>query len=214
MTEKEMRRLSRADLLEILIQQTTELEELRGKYAEAAQKLEKREMDVQQAGSLAEAALRLNGVFDAAEAAAKEYLEAVRIRTEEQTALCEKLEQESREAAQKLEQESREAAQKLERESREAAQKLERESQEAAQKLEQESREAAELMKQEAQQYCNRIEAETKAQCAEMTARAKAEAEEYWDQISAKLDVYCEQYAGIRELLGVMMEKKAKQKES
>lgn len=114
MTEKEMRRLSRADLLEMLIDQSAELEELRGKYAQAVQQLEKRELDVQQVGTLAEAALRFNGVFDAADAAAQEYMEAVRVRMEAQTALCEQLERESQEAAEQLKQNTQRQCNKME----------------------------------------------------------------------------------------------------
>ena len=114
MTEREMRRLSRADLLEMLIEQSAELEALQAKYAAAQEKLEKREVDLQQAGTLAEAALRFNGVFDAADAAAQEFMDTVRRRSEAQTALCEKLEQESREAAQQLKQDTQQHCAELE----------------------------------------------------------------------------------------------------
>ena len=127
MTERELRRLSRADLLEMLIEQGTELEDLRGKYAAAMEKLEKREVNAEQVGTLAEAALRFNGVFDAADAAAQEYMEAVRARTEAQKNLCEQLERESREAAEKLERESREAAEQLKQETQRSCSKLEEE---------------------------------------------------------------------------------------
>jgi len=118
MTEKEIRRLSRADLLEMLIEQSTELEALREKYAQAEEKLGKRELEMQQVGTLAEAALRFNGVFDAADAAAQEYMEAVRVRMETQRLLCDELERESQEMAQQLERETLRRCGKLEEETK------------------------------------------------------------------------------------------------
>ena len=114
MTEKEIRRLSRADLLEMLIEQSVELETLREKCAQAEQKLEKRELNMAKVGTLAEACLRFNGVFDAADAAAQEYMEAVRARMESQRQLCDEMERESQELAEKLEQETRRRCSRLE----------------------------------------------------------------------------------------------------
>ena len=84
MTERELKKLSRADLLELLLNERRENERLRQQLEEAEQKLEDRRIQLEQAGSIAEAALRLNGVFEAAEAAAEQYLDSVRSLTEEQ----------------------------------------------------------------------------------------------------------------------------------
>ena len=78
MTEKELRRLSRADLLEMLIDQSEQLQELKTKYEQAEQALQQRQLSIQNAGSIAEAALQLSGVFDAAQDAADQYLDNVR----------------------------------------------------------------------------------------------------------------------------------------
>ena len=84
MTERELKKLSRADLLELLLNERRENERLRQQLEEAEQKLEDRRIQLEQAGSIAEAALQLNGVFAAAEAAAEQYLDSVRSLTEEQ----------------------------------------------------------------------------------------------------------------------------------
>ena len=118
MTEKEIRRLSRADLLEMLIEQSVELETLREKCAQAEQKLEKRELNMAKVGTLAEACLRFNGVFDAADAAAQEYMEAVRVRMETQRMICDELERESQELAEKMEQETIRRCSRLEEETK------------------------------------------------------------------------------------------------
>lgn len=78
MTDKELRRLSRAELLEMLLAQTEENERLRKRLVEVERSLDDRRIEASRAGSLAEASLRLNGVFQAADQAANQYLENVR----------------------------------------------------------------------------------------------------------------------------------------
>lgn len=77
MTDKELRRLSRAELLEMLLVQTEENERLRERLDEAEAALNDRRIEIERAGSLAEASLRLNKVFTAADEAARQYLENV-----------------------------------------------------------------------------------------------------------------------------------------
>lgn len=83
MTDQELRKLSRADLLELLLQQAKENERLREQLKQAQEQLASRKIEIEKAGSIAEAALQLNGVFEAAEKAAAQYLENVRRLAEE-----------------------------------------------------------------------------------------------------------------------------------
>ena len=69
MTDKELKRLSRTDLLNMMLNLSKENEALRRRLAEAEEKLNSREIAIEESGSLAEAALRLNGIFEAAQAA-------------------------------------------------------------------------------------------------------------------------------------------------
>ena len=78
MTDKELKRLSRAELLELLLEQVEENEALRAEIADLKGQLEDRVIKIENAGSIAEAALRLNGVFEAAEAAAKQYVDSLK----------------------------------------------------------------------------------------------------------------------------------------
>lgn len=78
MTDKELKRLSRAELLELLLEQVEENEALRAEAAELKRQLADRIIVMENAGSIAEAALRLNGVFEAAEAAAKQYVDSLK----------------------------------------------------------------------------------------------------------------------------------------
>lgn len=78
MSDNDLKNLSRAELLELLISVTKENDSLRAEIADLEAKLEDRTIKIDRAGSIAEAALRLNGVFEAAEAAAGQYLASIR----------------------------------------------------------------------------------------------------------------------------------------
>lgn len=78
MTEKELKKLNRKQLLELLLMQTDRADKLEEKLARLEQRLRDRAIVESEAGSIAEAALRLNGVFEAADAAAAQYLENIK----------------------------------------------------------------------------------------------------------------------------------------
>lgn len=83
MTEKELKKLSRVDLLEMLLEQSRENERLREELEQVKSQLAERRIKIEKAGSIAEAALVLNGVFQAAEEAAAQYLENIRLIAED-----------------------------------------------------------------------------------------------------------------------------------
>lgn len=89
MTDKELRKLSRAELLEMLLEQSKEAASLREQLEEARAQLQSRQLQLEEAGNLADAALRINGVFQAAQEAAEQYLENIRQLELRQEALCE-----------------------------------------------------------------------------------------------------------------------------
>lgn len=96
MTEKELKRLSRSELLEMLIAQMEENEQLKTELEKARKKAESRQIAIDHAGSIAEAALGLNGVFDSAQAAAAQYLENIRQLSDNQEAICQQIEENAR----------------------------------------------------------------------------------------------------------------------
>ena len=81
MTDDELRRLKRADLLELLLAQVKENEEMRRQLEEARARERDRTIALSEAGSIAEASLKLSGIFEAAQQAADQYLENVKART-------------------------------------------------------------------------------------------------------------------------------------
>lgn len=105
MTDKELRRLNRSELLQMLIGQMEENKALKEKLALAESKLQDRQIKMEKAGTMAEATLLLNGVLEATEAAAQQYLENIKRMSSEQDAVCremkEKAERESEEIMQR-----------------------------------------------------------------------------------------------------------------
>lgn len=84
MTDKELRHLSRKELLEILLALAEENDALREQLEYANDALRDRRILLENTGSIAEAALKLNGVFAAAEAAAQQYLANVQLKEQEE----------------------------------------------------------------------------------------------------------------------------------
>ncbi len=78
MTDKELKKLSRKELLEMLIVQTRVSEQLEKRVKKLEEQLEDKRIKIENAGNLAEAALKLSGVFEAAQAAAEIYLESLK----------------------------------------------------------------------------------------------------------------------------------------
>lgn len=82
-TSKELPRMNRKELLELLVAQSKENERLRARLEEAEQQLAQRRLMIAQAGSIAEAALQINQVFEAAQNAADQYIENIKMQQEE-----------------------------------------------------------------------------------------------------------------------------------
>lgn len=78
MTDKELKRLSRGELLEMLIHQTRKNEALAKQLEKAKEELEEKRLLVTEAGDLAQAVLKVNGVFEAAAQASSQYLENIK----------------------------------------------------------------------------------------------------------------------------------------
>ncbi len=77
MVEDEQKRLKRSELLGRLTSVMRENEELKMELAQARAQLADRKVEVHDAGSIAEASLKLNDVFEAAQSAADQYLDNI-----------------------------------------------------------------------------------------------------------------------------------------
>lgn len=75
MTDKELKKLNRVQLLELLIDQSREIDRLQTALDEANKKLEKRELRMAQCGSIADASLVITEMFERAQEATDLYLQ-------------------------------------------------------------------------------------------------------------------------------------------
>ena len=91
MTDKEFKRLSRSQLIDIIYELQLKQEELAAENERLSKALADKRLRISQVGNLAEAALEIHNVMQAAQEAAEHYLEEVRLRAdnEEQLILSE-----------------------------------------------------------------------------------------------------------------------------
>lgn len=78
MTEKDLKKLTRYQLLELLVIQTERADRLQTRLEEAEKQLSEQDIQMSSLGSIAEASLQLGGVFRAAQDAADIYLDAAK----------------------------------------------------------------------------------------------------------------------------------------
>ena len=76
------------DLDALRVEHKEETAHLREELEQAKKSLEKREIALNEAGSIAVAALQINGVFEAAQAASQQYIENIRSLSDRQAAIC------------------------------------------------------------------------------------------------------------------------------
>ena len=73
-----LRKLRKAELLQIMLEQSDEIDRLRDRVEELEKELMDRRITIEEAGSIAEASLKLTRVFEEAQKAADLYLENIR----------------------------------------------------------------------------------------------------------------------------------------
>ena len=74
MTEKELLKLKRSEMLEIMLAQSREIDKLRQELEEAKAQVEDRKIIIRESGSIAEASLRLTNIFNEAQKAVDLYV--------------------------------------------------------------------------------------------------------------------------------------------
>ena len=112
MTDQELRKLSRADLLEMLVDLNEELNRVKQQLEVAEEKLNSRQIMIDKAGAIAESALQLIGSFETGEAAGGQSADTIRQLNNRRDEICRKIEWECREKArQRLEEVERKCMQ-------------------------------------------------------------------------------------------------------
>ena len=90
--DKNLKRLNREALLEMLLEQSKEVERLKKQNQILTEQLKERQIILESAGSIAEAAMELNHIFEIAQKTADQYVESVQklceSRIDEKDARC------------------------------------------------------------------------------------------------------------------------------
>ncbi len=77
--QNNIRRLSKKDLLELLVLQSKKIDKLEEELCRVNELLNDKQIIISEAGSIAEASLKLNKVFEVAQQAANQYLENIKV---------------------------------------------------------------------------------------------------------------------------------------
>ena len=110
--------MKRVDLLDIMVIQSKENESLKSQLDEALEELNERKIQINEAGSIAEAALQLNKVFEAAEKAGSQYLENIARLSEEKETINARIIEESERKVAEMMAETQAKCEKLERDTK------------------------------------------------------------------------------------------------
>ncbi|MGI6072387.1 MAG: hypothetical protein ACOX75_05180 [Lachnospiraceae bacterium] len=133
MTNKDLRNLNRKDLLQMLIEQSQEVQELRKKLAATEAALEDKTIAIDNAGSIADAALQLNDIFQVSQDACRLYMDNVRQLCDRQKEKCARMEEESRAKAKSIVEEAEKQKLEMERETKANCARMKREAREQSQ---------------------------------------------------------------------------------
>lgn len=168
MPDRELRRMRRAELVEIILALKQTEDRLRAENAALSAQLQERQIHIENAGSIAQAALELNNVFAAAQAAADDYLHSVQASLADTNAT----------AANTLSQARSEAKRILEQ------------AQADADSLKAQAQQECDAMTVAAAQKRTQTEADCKA----MVERAEQEVQQRWQAFDRKANELLDQY--------------------
>ena len=168
MADRELRRMHRAELIEIIYALKQSEDQLKAQNAALTAQLQDRQLRLEKAGSIAQAALELNNVFAAAQAAADDYLHSVQASLADTDAA----------AANTLSQARSEAKRILEQ------------AQTDADSLKVQTQQECEAMTAAAAQK----RAQTEADCKAMVERAEQEVQQRWQAFDRKANELLDQY--------------------
>lgn len=91
MADRDLRKMNRKELLELLIVSEKENEQLKERLQQQEAQLRNRDFQIKNSGSMAEAALALSGVFENADKAATQYLENIKRCSEQQQSIYDRI---------------------------------------------------------------------------------------------------------------------------
>lgn len=211
MTEKEIKKLNRQDLLILLAEQKERVDMLEVQMKSAEEKLENRRLLQEECGSMAEAALRFHDVFRVVDEAAELFAENVRIRQQEQDEAFRKLEAENTEKCEQILQNAQQEAEKKRLDAQrtlcdaedQARQIIDQAQAKADQTVREANGQAAQIIAQaeaEADQQAQRAE-EIIRQAQAYVAEEMEKIEQRWAEIHEKIESMSQEYIWLRGII-------------
>ena len=167
MADRELRQMHRAELIEIIYALKQSEDQLKAQNAALTAQLQDRQLRLEKAGSIAQAALELNNVFAAAQAAADDYLHSVQASLADTDAAANTLSQARSEARRILEQ-----------------------AQADADSLKVQTQQECDALTAAAEQKRTQTEADCKA----MVEQAEQEVQQRWQTFDRKANALLDQY--------------------
>ena len=113
MMDQELRHLTREDLLDIIYELQRRTQQVEQENETIRKQLADRTVKLEKAGSIAEAALALNGVFEAAQAAADQYLAQVHAANEQSQQLADRIVEDAQRKATSIVQQAQQEADRI-----------------------------------------------------------------------------------------------------
>ena len=218
MTDKELKRLNRSELLEILLDQAQEIELLKSEIEGYKQKLEDRTILIEESGSLADASVKLTNVFEEAQKAADLYLENAKRIWEEKETKAADYEKEHHAAADTYEKEHKAKADEILAKAMEESRTMLFDAKKESDRLKEEAGEEAQKTLEAAKEEAAKTMADSKAKasellenskkrCEEMEGKAKEESEVYWNEVRQKIQNVIDDHTYLQGMFSRINEK-------
>ena len=175
---KDLRRMKRKKLLEVLLDSSEENQQLRGtiddiqlQNRQLRASLEDKQLKINRAGTLAEASVLLNGVVESTQAAAQQYLDNLEDLYHREQVVC---------------------------------QQKEEEAQRQVQDMLTKATLQCEQMVNDAAETCAEMEKQSQTICNAMRQQARLEADRYWADVTNRLETFYDSHKGLREMLATL----------
>lgn len=200
MTDKELKRLNRSELLEILLDQAQEIEQLNAQIDDLKKKLEDKTILINESGSIAEASIKLTNIFEEAQKAADLYLENTKMLVEEKEIGADTYEKEHKAKADEIMAKSMEESKKMLFDAKAESDKMKEEASKEASKTLEDAKEEAAKAVADSKARASEILEKTKAKCEEMENKAKEESQAYWEKVRRKIQSVLDQQKSLKDL--------------
>lgn len=192
-TSKEVQKLKRGELLSIMLEQSKEndslklqIEEKNSLINQYKRRLSARKIEIDKAGTIAEASFHLNGVFEAAEKASQQYLDNLQDLYDREHAICTTKEEEFQNKCAAIMQATLERCDFMKRD----------------------TEKQCEIMLHDVEQRCRERELVSEEKCAMLDRKAKENVDSRWNELSKRLEEFYASHEGLREMMANYGEKK------